>query len=319
MSMQKTLTFSRLTAFAAPLFAAALLVASTPGATSVSDGAKKWRAGDWSGAVREWAKPAAAGDPDAMFNMGQAYRLGRGVQQNHQLALEYYRRAAEKNHMGAIANLGIILFQDGKRTEALSYLRRAADAGEMRAAYVLGVATFSGDGAPRNPTLGYAYILRARDAGLPQAGRQAARMATMLSAADRAKGEAAAAALAAGEPVPVELVGQTGLPAPAAAPSAPAQVAEAPAPAPQAEERPAAAENGFYVQLGAYTNEQLARTAWASLVAQSADILQGQKPFYTPKGRLTALQVGPFAERSGAAELCTRLAAAGRPCFVTRR
>lgn len=319
--MQKLLTFPRFTGAIAPMLAAALLAASTPAATTVSDGAQKWRAGDWSGAVKSWAKPAAAGDPDAMFNMGQAYRLGRGVQQNHQLALEYYRRAAEKGHLGAIANLGIVLFQDGKRTEALSYLRRAADAGEMRAAYVLGVATFSGEGAPRNPTLGYAYVLRARDAGLEQASRQAARMATMLSPGERAKGEAAAAALAAGEPVPVELVGENGLPAPApvGTPTAPAQVAAAPRAEATTVAQIALPEKAYYVQLGAYTNEQLARTAWATLVAQSADVLEGSKPYYTPKGRLTALQVGPFAERGGAAGLCTRLAAAGRPCFVTSR
>ena len=75
---------------------------------------------------------------------------------------------------------------------------------------------------------------------------------------------------------------------------------------------------GFKVQLGAYANESAARTAWATLVSQSAELLKGRKPIYSPRGNLVRLQVGPYPERGDAAELCTKLAAAGRPCFVTR-
>jgi cell division septation protein DedD len=71
------------------------------------------------------------------------------------------------------------------------------------------------------------------------------------------------------------------------------------------------------VQLGAYASESAARVAWATLVAQSADLLSGQTPVYSPNGRLVRLQLGPFGERSQASALCARLSAAGRPCFVT--
>ena len=108
-----------------------------------------------------------------MFNMAQAYRLGRGVPQNTQTAIDYYRRAVDKGHVGAMTNLGIALYQDGRKTEALNQLRQAADRGDLRASYVLGVATFGGDGAPRNPALGYAYVARARDGGLAVASSQA--------------------------------------------------------------------------------------------------------------------------------------------------
>jgi uncharacterized protein len=87
--------------------------------------------------------------------------------------------------------------------------------------------------------------------------------------------------------------------------------------------RPKAAEpepvaEGWRVQLGAYANERSARTAWATLVSQSAALLKGQKPIYSPRGGLVRLQVGPFEDRPDAAALCTKLSAAGRPCFVTR-
>jgi cell division septation protein DedD len=84
--------------------------------------------------------------------------------------------------------------------------------------------------------------------------------------------------------------------------------------------KPEAAESieGWKVQLGAYTSKQAARTAWATLVSQSASLLKGQDPVYAPKGEMVRLQVGPFDARGDAAALCTKLAAAGRPCFVTR-
>jgi cell division septation protein DedD len=74
---------------------------------------------------------------------------------------------------------------------------------------------------------------------------------------------------------------------------------------------------GWLVQLGAYTSEPAARTAWATLVAQSAALLEGQAPLYAPRGGLVRLQVGPFEDRGEAAALCQRLSASGRPCFVT--
>ena len=318
-----------------------LLFLSAQAQASVDAGVGKWRAGDWEGAVAEWVTPAARGDADALFNMGQAYRLGRGVPLNRITAIDYYRRAADKGHAAAAANLGITLWQEGRKTEALTSLRAAAEKGDLRAAYVLGVATFEGDTAPRNPALGYAYVVRARDGGLSLASAQAARMATRMSADDRAKGEAAAQALAEGRPVAVVLAAMSA-PPPAPEPAADAGVgvdsveealAESAAPANADQPRktesvkpaPAKAEaraeppvEGWKVQLGAYANERTARTAWATLVSQSAALLKGRKPLYAPRGGLVRLQVGPFEDRAPAAELCAKLSAAGRPCFVTK-
>jgi cell division septation protein DedD len=314
------------------LLALAILMAA-PALASVSDGVRKWRAGDYEGAVADWTGPAANGDAEALFNMGQAYLLGRGVPRDRDTAIGYYRRASAKGHVAATANLGIALFQSGRRTEALGPLREAADRGDARAAYVLGTATFSGEGSPRNPVLGYAYMVRARDAGLAEAERQTARMATLLTELERQRGEAAAAALAAGRPIPVELLGPGVRPAPVAvaAASEPEDGGEPEAPPVRArgqrqpvraagaektvEAAPAAAP-GWRVQLGAYADEPAARRAWATLVSQSARLLEGLQPIYAPSGRLVRLQVGPFEGRQEAGDLCRRLAEAGRPCFV---
>jgi cell division septation protein DedD len=336
-----------------PVLAVVLLLAAAPLVASVDAGVAKWRAGDWTGAVAEWVTPAARGDREALFNMGQAYRLGRGVPLDPKAAIDHYRRAADKGHVAATANLGITLWQQGRKTEALTQLRNAADLGDLRAAYVLGVATFEGDVAPRNPALGYAYVVRAREGGLTLASGQAARMATRMTAEDRARGDAAAQALAAGRPVAVVLAEMAAPPTASEAPLVMADAgedaaedspgaAEPPAEVrtpekaatkpsekavtkPEAKgeakavERPAARPaEGWKVQLGAYANERAARTAWATLVSQSAGLLKGQTPVYNPRGGLVRLQVGPFEARPEAAELCAKLSAAGRPCFVTK-
>ncbi len=189
--------------------------AVAPVAPSIKQGVELWRAGNYPAAVAVWQPFAEAGDADAMFNMGQAYKLGRGVSVDAAAARDWYRKAAAKGHLPAQANLGIALFQAGEKPESIKWLRTAADRGEPRAQYVLGIAAFNGDGLARSQSLGYAYLLRAQASGLPQATTALGSIAPGLSPADRTAGEAVAASLAAG----------TGVPAALAATTAPRQIA----------------------------------------------------------------------------------------------
>jgi cell division septation protein DedD len=174
-------------------------------APTIKAGVEKWRAGDYAAAVAIWQPFAAAGDADALFNLGQAYKLGRGVEADAAIARDYYRKAAVKGHLPAQANLGIALFQAGEKPEAIKWLKTAADRGEARAQYVLGIAAFNGDGMPRSKSLGYGYLLRAQASGLPQAITALGTIAPGLSPTDRSAGEAIAASLAAGTGVPTAL------------------------------------------------------------------------------------------------------------------
>ncbi len=179
--------------------------AAAPGVPTIKSGVEQWRAGDYAAAVAIWQPFANAGDPDALFNMGQAYKLGRGVPADAATARDYYRKAANKGHLPAQANLGIALFQAGEKPEAIKWLKTAADRGEARAQYVLGIAAINGDGTPRSQSLGYGYLLRAQASGLPQAVTALGTIAPGLSPADRTAGEAIAASLAAGAGVPSAL------------------------------------------------------------------------------------------------------------------
>lgn len=181
-------------------------------AASVRTAVELWRTGDYNAAVAMWVPFANAGDPDAMFNIGQAYKLGRAVPKDLVLARDWYRRAAQKGHLPAQANLGILLFQAGEKVEAVRWLKAAADKNELRAQYVLGVANWNGDGLPRNLTLAYAYLSRAAALGLPEAVSALSSLTSSLSPVERANGWAVATSLAAGNGVPPEFGGPRGAP-----------------------------------------------------------------------------------------------------------
>ena len=166
-------SFRTALSFALPLVIGAISIAPAHAApttaavaSSVKSGVDAWERGDYKNAVAIWRPLAIAGDPDAQFNLGQAYKLGRGVSTDLGEAEGWYQRAAKQGHLQAEDNLGLVLFTANRRQEAMSYIRRSAERGEPRAQYVLGTAHFNGDLAPRDWPRAYALTKRASDAGL---------------------------------------------------------------------------------------------------------------------------------------------------------
>ena len=134
---------------AAALAACGALIAA-PLAADVKRGVDAWSEGDFDTAVVEWREPAAQGDADALFNLAQAYRLGRGVTADIERARELYAEAAEKGHVKAADNYGLLLFQQGQQSDAMPLIKAASDRGDPRAQYVLGLAHFNADYAGRS-------------------------------------------------------------------------------------------------------------------------------------------------------------------------
>lgn len=208
--------------------AVAFVLGAQPALADVKAGVDAWSRGDYALAVREWQGPAEAGDADALFNLAQAYRLGRGVPVDEARAETYYARAAAKGHVQAADTYGLMLFQSGRRELALPYVEDAARRGDPRSEYLLGIAYFNGDLVSKDWVKAYALLTLANSAGLPQAApalaqmdasvplpqrQQAAGLAEqMRAAANAARGrELAAAELAAG---PSEVVTSSSLPVP---------------------------------------------------------------------------------------------------------
>src|SRR5438270_63136 len=79
---------------------AVALAAPLP-AQSVKAGIDAWQKADYSSAIAIWRPLAQAGDADAQFNLGQAYRLGRGVPLDLSVAKIWFERAARSGQVKA--------------------------------------------------------------------------------------------------------------------------------------------------------------------------------------------------------------------------
>jgi len=279
----------------ATAFAAALLAAPVS-AQSVKAGIEAWQRADYPAAVTIWRPLAEAGDADAMFNLGQAYRLGRGVTTNLGAAQTWFDRAARKGHLDAQTTLGLLLFDNGNQIGGLRWLKSAAERGEPRALLIYGTALFNGDGVDRDPVLAYAYVSRAAAQGLAPAKATLAEMDKILPIDQRQEGVAVAIAKAAPSKAPAP---------PKAPPQSPA--AKKPVDKPTA---PALAASGAWrVQLGAFSKRSSAEALFNKLSGK----LAGKQPAYVAAGAVTRLQVGLYPTRAAASAACASLG--GQPCF----
>lgn len=318
-----TIRFGRTGLTIAAAMALAAPVAAQPALSgpSVEAGFTAWQAGDYDAAVRNWRPLADRGDADAQFNLGHAYRLGRGVPQNLTLAEQWYERAARSGHMEAQAMYGVMLFQNGRRTEAMPFIQRGAEAGDPRAQYVYGTALFNGDLAPRDWVRAYAMMSRSAAQGLAPAATQLTEMERHIAPDEVARGRELAEAMARQAPPPAVSLAEAAPPAapPARQPSVaptplpPSAAANPPEPAPAA--RPSApvatlASIGgrWRIQLGAFGTEANARAAWSGVAGR----LTGLQPHYVRAGSVFRLQAGPLADRAAATRAC---AAARQACF----
>ena len=298
---------------------------STAAGADVKAGVDAWARGDWATAVREWQQPAARGDADAQFNLGQAYKLGRGVPMDMAQAERWYALAAQQGHAQAEDNYGLILFQNGKRADAVKWLEKSSLRGEARSQFVLGTMLFNGDAVPKDWRRAYALMTRASSAGLPQAASTLAEMDRYVPLPDRQAALAMARDLErnAGRPTlaAVQPRVMTPRPTPAATAAAPKPVATpTPRPAPVAKAPPTPAakpapvrDGGWRVQLGAFKDAGNARRLWSSVSGKFA----GRQPYYEPAAGNTRLQVGPFASSAEATRACATIRPT--PCVPMKR
>jgi TPR repeat protein len=305
--------------------AAALGLAVCGGGAALADvkaGVDAWSRGDYARAVGQWREPAEQGDPDALFNLGQAYKLGKGVPQDLAEAEEFFRRAAELGHLQASDNYGLLLFQGGKRNQAMPYVRSAAERGEPRAQYLLGLAHFNGDLAPKDWVRAYALVSLAQQAGLAQATAALAQMDQHIPIEQRQQAIALSSQLAAeaeasrARQLAAQDLGTITTPV-VASPIKPTTGPNAAASKPPAAATAAAGKTGpWKVQLGAFGVAANADALWNRL--RNRPELAGHGRVNVRVGTVTKLQAGGFASQAEAAAACSKLEAAGQSCLPTR-
>ena len=298
----------------------AALLSVPVSAQSVKAGIEAWQRADYSSAVAIWRPLAQRGDADAEFNLGQAYRLGRGVTLDLAAAKSWFERAADAGHLDAQTTLGLLLFQNGDQTSGLKWLRRAAEQGEPRALLVYGTALYNGDGVTQDRILGYAYIHRAAGQGLAPARDTLAQLDNLMPESDKKKAlllaevapRAASPALPKHEK-PVQTAQQNSAPAKAAVParveSKPPRIKSVAVKTVSAQKPVPAAHGNWRIQLGAFSQHASAEALYRRV--ESKPPLAGRNAVYVTAGPVTRLQVGPYESRAAAATAC---AAVGTAC-----
>jgi len=93
-------------------------------------------------AVKWFRKAAEQGYAEAQFSLGWMYQFGEGVDKNHSRAVEWYRIGAEQGDTRAHFNLALIYLDgrgvDKNHSRAVEWHRKAAEQGHANAQYYLG-------------------------------------------------------------------------------------------------------------------------------------------------------------------------------------
>ena len=301
------------------LLTALILAGSVPveamQAKSVRDGIEAWQRSDYAKAVAIWRPLAAKGDADAAFNLGQAYRLGRGVQIDLSAAKSWLEKAARANHLDAETTLGLLLFDSGDHAGGVQWLKKAAERGEPRAMLVYGTALFNGDTVRSDPLMAYAYVSRAAAQGLEPAKTTLSDMDRLIPVEVRRKAVQIALQQSAERPAPgaktPKIAAKPASKASATPPSPAASQPRKAQAAPVAAAASAVSSGAWRIQLGAFSKRSSAEDLYRKL--SSSPAIAGHPPFYVPAGAVTRLQVGGFATRAAASSACASLK--GQPCF----
>ena len=314
------------------------LLASTPALADVKSGIDAYQRGDFATAVSAWRPLAIAGDADAQYNLGQAYRLGRGVPVDPQMAESWFKKAADQGHERARNAYGLTLFQNGRRQEAIPYIEESAGRGYPQSQYVFATLLFNGDMVEKDWVRSYALMTRAAagdvaaaKAGLAQLDKyipldqrqRGLRLAEVMSnanpnLADVGNGGGSGTTITRADPPPSTVAPVTRPPV-VATPKPPVvktpvtkpPVVAAVTPTP----RPAAVGGGWRVQLGAFGNASGASALWRNLQSRIG-ALGPYQSFIVPAGAVTRLQAGPLPNRAAADKLCASVRSGGNACLV---
>ena len=326
----------------------ALVLGAQAVVADVKTGVDAWTRGEYETAVKQWREPALKGDPDAQFNMGQAYKMGRGVKTDLVVALDWYKKAAARGHLQAADSYGHLLHYMGKVPESLPYLQASADRGDPRGQYLLGTELFNGVHIEKDWVRAYALMTRASSAGMAPASRSLAQMdqfipleqrqqATVLAGEMEQRTGRARATQVAGFPINTTPPAKTTKPVPVpsskilpvATPGFPSDIPTAPpqpvkiapikpAPVKAAPVKVAAIDGAWRIQLGAFGEEANAQKLWNSLEAKIGGLATLQ-PYLKAAGSVTRLQAGPFATRNAADAMCSKVKATGQACISVPR
>ena len=152
------------------------LLLSTAVTAAAPNAQALWDAGNYRQAFASAFEAANAGDPRAEFLLGEAYRLGRSVDQDLLQARSWYTRAARQGDVASAAALGDLLISMRHPSEAVPWLTLAASHNHPRATASLATIYYTGDGAEQDLILATSLMKKAAAEGSPEAKARLAMM-----------------------------------------------------------------------------------------------------------------------------------------------
>lgn len=146
-----------------------ILTACTPGQNSFELGLKAFEAENYDTAFKEWVLADIADDAGAQNGIGWLYEKGLIGTANPALAAQWYKKAAESKHDGALLNLGNLL-DDGVGVEkdyeaAVKNFEEAANLGNPEAQNNLGRMYREGHGVKPDEKKVVEWLTRAAKQG----------------------------------------------------------------------------------------------------------------------------------------------------------
>ena len=150
------------------LFCCALLVVTAAAPLRAETaGAQSMARGEYARAVREMTVAAKAGDPQAQFDLGMAYREGKGVGRDPEQAFRWIRMAADKNLADAQFEVAQMEEEgegvDANPSDAAEWYRKAAKQGNVGALFALGELYRDGRGVAKDETQAVRWFRQAAD------------------------------------------------------------------------------------------------------------------------------------------------------------
>lgn len=130
--------------------------------------------GNFAEAIKILQSPAKEGFVEAQYMLGLMYHRGRGTEVDPTKAVQWYAKAADQNHPGALCNLGMILhagLANGDnvvkpdKEQAMGYLRRSAYLENVPAYVAYGAAMINDGKTEATFAEGVAFMRIAADAG----------------------------------------------------------------------------------------------------------------------------------------------------------
>lgn len=300
---------------------------------TVAGGVYAYEKGNYQQARAEWLPYAALGNPNALYNLGQLSRMGRGTEQDFIKAEAYYLRAAEKGHVGAQRNLGT-LYYFGRinavdHTKAFKWLIKAATSGDIKSQLMTGTMYFNGEATENDNIRAYAWIFLSSQSGLTRAINALDKLTAVMTPEEIIQARNLAPTLISNQLSPDDvglMVRQQEADNP---PSStlnniiPETIAPLIPEAPAVTAAPKGATDNYRVQLASFSAENTAKKALKILQDKFPKLLDGRQGNIEyvdlgKKGIFYRLQLSPFNRKSDAQEYCRKLQQNNQNCYVIK-